>query len=192
MIEIKKLRQLEYEARNQVLKVFVDAYYEELADLCKNRYKWQKALAESFDGDVFYIALEHGRPVGLAACVSKNQVAAKLDKKKFLSSLGLIKGMIGYTILKKELETLHDFGEKTGYITSVGTSPQYQGRGIASQLFEHIAHHSGYEYFVLEVVDKNEKAYRLYEKMGFTAFSRIPAKFFEKKYFKERIYMKLG
>ncbi|WP_353626048.1 hypothetical protein [Bacillus sp. JCM 19041] len=45
---------------------------------------------------------------------------------------------------------------------------------------------------ILEVVDTNESAYRLYRKLGFLELERKKERFSKLKGFKERIYMELS
>ncbi len=58
----------------------------------------------------------------------------------------------------------------TAYDTGTGTAPDYRGEGLAGRVFDHalgLLRGAGVEQYLLEVLQNNEKAIRLYEGAGF-------------------------
>ncbi|MBW9277316.1 GNAT family N-acetyltransferase [Bacteroides fragilis] len=62
------------------------------------------------------------------------------------------------------------YGKPTAYDTGTGTLKDYQGRGLATQVFEYSIPHlkeSGVEEYLLEVLQHNTGALSVYRKLGF-------------------------
>lgn len=63
-------------------------------------------------------------------------------------------------------------GKKTAYDTGTGTLPEYRGQGLATQIFNHSIpwlKKAGIKLYLLEVLQHNEGAVKLYQKLGFEA-----------------------
>lgn len=61
-------------------------------------------------------------------------------------------------------------GVKTAYDTGTGTLKEYQGKGIASKIFNYSLPHlknAGISHYLLEVLQHNGKAVSVYNKLGF-------------------------
>lgn len=61
-------------------------------------------------------------------------------------------------------------GRLTAYDTSTGTIEAYRGQGLASGIFEHslpFLKEAGVEQYLLEVLQDNESAIKVYKKAGF-------------------------
>lgn len=61
-------------------------------------------------------------------------------------------------------------GLLTAYDTGTGTLPEYRGQGLASQVFTEsipFLAHAGINQYLLEVLQKNDKAISVYRKLGF-------------------------
>ncbi|MDR2743183.1 MAG: GNAT family N-acetyltransferase [Treponema sp.] len=67
--------------------------------------------------------------------------------------------------------------EKTGSIEFVATNKKYRKKGIATTIMEYIFSLNTYEKYILEVADTNERAYNLYEKLGYREIYKIKQKF---------------
>lgn len=65
---------------------------------------------------------------------------------------------------------------KTAYDTATGTIAEFQGKGLATQIFEAAApvlKAAGCEQYLLEVLTTNDKAISVYKKIGFKAIRQI-------------------
>ena len=57
----------------------------------------------------------------------------------------------------------------------MATAAAYRGRGVGQGLLSHVMAAEPYSEYVLEVIDTNAPAIRLYEKLGYREFTRTPA-----------------
>ncbi|MEI4771401.1 N-acetyltransferase [Psychrobacillus sp. FJAT-51614] len=78
--------------------------------------------------------------------------------------------------LKKEFEApFEEFPPNTGSIEFVGTTSEFRGQGVASQIINHIIENTPYnDYVIEEVADTNTSAMNLYNKLGFEKYKRKP------------------
>ncbi|WP_327204809.1 GNAT family N-acetyltransferase [Paenibacillus sp. DMB20] len=111
------------------------------------------------------------------------------NKASLRSGLGYVMGSLAYFVLKKEFNAPLPYFDETGYIECVATLEKARGQGVSTALMRHVMHQLHFHHYVLEVVDTNEIAYRLYKKLGFEEFERKQAKPSPKRGFNERIYM---
>lgn len=75
------------------------------------------------------------------------------------------KAVIGYSMIAKSFST--EFGKPCVWIEDIYLTPQYRGKGIASQFFAFIEKNNPKAIFRLEVEEENEYAVRAYRKNGF-------------------------
>jgi len=81
----------------------------------------------------------------------------------------------GYAILAIGFD--HEVGGRIGTITDFYLQPGFRGRGFGTETLARIEQEAvtlGLEALELQVSNDNEQAKRLYRKMGFEAFDRIP------------------
>ncbi len=188
-ITIKRMADYEYNVRYEAADVFVDGYYRELSFLNKDKEKLKSAFKNTFHPDVFYLAEIDGKIAGILACADCRQRAMTIDKAVMKKEFGFIVGNLVYFFLKGEFNTPLAYPADTAYIECVATSGAARGKGVCTALFQHVMQELPYNKFILEVVDTNQNAYRLYKKLGFTEFKRKPEKHSKLKGFHERIYM---
>lgn len=77
-----------------------------------------------------------------------------------------------------------------GTVEFVATSTEYRSKGVASSIINHIFETTPYNEYVLEVADTNEKAVRLYEKLGFSEFMRVKEKHSKQSGINNLLYLK--
>lgn len=176
-MEYLKAIDLSFDPRMQISELVVDAYYD-LVKHFKKDAQITRVLAQSLLLEYFYVATENGEVASIIACKKDKPPPVKLDKKIFVKHLGLIMGNIAYPIVQKHMvEHRYPFelSTDTGSIEIVATAPKYRGKGIAQGLAEHVMDGLSYENYVLEVVDTNVGAIRLYEKLDFKEVMRTNA-----------------
>lgn len=188
-ILITPMRACNESVRLQVSQVFVDAYEHDLAFFSKDQRQLAQAFVNSFCEDVFFVAEIGGDVVGILACATSKQRAIHLTREDLVSAFGLIKGRLAYRILNREFAAPLPYGEEVGYIECVATKQLARGKGVASALVRYVIEQQEYQRFVLEVLDTNTNAFRLYEKLGFKVYLRKKERFAKMKGFTERIYM---
>ncbi|MFB5660356.1 GNAT family N-acetyltransferase [Alteribacillus sp. HJP-4] len=178
---------------NEMSTIFVDGFYQWLNYFSKDKTKLYRTFAHMFNTEVFYTVIVDGNIAAIAACTTNNIPSVKLKYSEFRKHLGFFMGSIAYVILKKEFEKKKypfQIDEKMGAIEFVATSENYRGKGLATELIKSIMDSTSYDEYVLEVADTNTNAIKLYQKLGFAEFLRIPQKNSEKSGVNNLVYMK--
>ncbi|KAF0820081.1 MULTISPECIES: GNAT family N-acetyltransferase [unclassified Cytobacillus] len=191
-MNINRASELKGTIRNEMSVIFVDGFYQWLNYFSKDKAKLYRTFAHMFNTEVFYTASVDNHIAALAACTN-NTPAVKLKYSEFRKHLGFIMGSLAYIILKKEFEKKQypfQVSENMGAIEFVATSVNYRGRGMATELLKSIMDSASYDEYVLEVADTNTNAIKLYEKLGFAEFMRIPQKHSERSGVNYLVYMK--
>lgn len=193
VIEVKKAVLLGSEIRPRMSYIFVDGFYQWLKFFSEDKQKLVGAMEHMFNLDVFYVALIDGDIAGITACTDENVHCVHLEKDEFKKHLGLLRGNMAYSILRKEFE-LKQYPVKmapdTGTIEFVATAAEYRGKGVASTIIQHIIGSADYREYILEVADTNTNAVKLYEKLGFCEFHRVPQKNSKRSGVNNVVYMK--
>lgn len=192
-MEVKRADELNENPRPALARIFVEGFYRHLSVLSKDKEKLTRAFEHSFDLAYFYVALVDGKIAAFVGISDKTQPIVKLEGKILRRHLGLVRGTLANFFLKKEMtEKAHPFelAEDTGSIDFVATAPEHRGRGLNFQLLQETMKRKGYKTHALEVVNNNTSAIRLYEKLGFKTFLRVPMKAAKRAGFEEFVYMK--
>jgi len=177
-MEYLKADQLPFDPRPQMSAIFVEGFYQWLNYFSKDKEKLSKAFAHIFDLGAFYIAVENGEIAAIVACTTGKPPLIGLDKATLVKNLGLVRGNFAHFMLTKHLiRRKYPFviPTGTGTIEFVATAPNHRGKGAAHGLITHIMETTSYTEYLLEVANNNTPAVRLYEKLGFTEFTRAPA-----------------
>lgn len=178
---------------DRISEIFVDGFYQWLRFFSKDKGKLVNAFSHMFNRDVFYIALLNDEICGIAACSDGKIKAVRLEGKELTKHLGFVKGSIAYAVLKREFEEKQypfPIEPGMGCIEFVATSPEYRGKGVASQIIRGIFETTPFTSYVLEVADTNVKAVSLYAKLGFAEFMRVEEKHSKRSGINHLIYMK--
>lgn len=189
-IVIERMSNLDKKYRKEVAQVFVDAYYDYLTFLSKDKHKLSEAFEHAFVSDVFFVALSQEKVVGILACSNNKNRALHIQKKELRKHFGFLKGTISHSFMKKNFHTPLNYSDDTTYIESVATSTQARGKGVATLLMDYVYNQLPYTDYILEVVDTNTNAIRLYEKLDYCEFERKKAKLPKLMGFEYAIYMK--
>ena len=188
-LEIRPMSGCSESVRREAALVFIDGFYRELSFLSPDRDRLADAFAPMINPDAFWLAVRGGAVVGILACSDRTKQAIRLDRERMRRSFGLLKSSIAYRVMKGEFEKGRLHPEGTGYIECVATSSASRRQGVASRLLDHVLQHAPYRRYVLDLMDTNEPARRLYAKKGFVETRRVKEPFGGIKGFKERVYM---
>lgn len=192
-MEIKRAGELGEGVRQEISDIFVSGFFQWLRYFSKDPKKLSRALAHMFRLEAFYAAAEDGEILGIAACTDGKTSSVHIQTGELRRHLGFIMGSFAGLQLKRELEN-HPYPfplePGTGSIEFVATNPKHLGRGVASALLRHIFSETSYRAYVLEVADTNTPAVRLYEKLGFREFLRVPNKYSKQSGINAFIYMR--
>lgn len=190
MVEVRRMDECDRDVRDEVTEVILDGFFSQLSFFTKDRRKLATAFRDEVRADMFYVAELDGEIVGVLACSNNTGRALVANKVSLRRGLGYVMGTIAARVLARELNSALPYDDDTGYVEWVATSEHARGRGVSTALFQHVMQHLRYQTLVLEVVDVNDNARRLYTKLGFVEYDRRSAKGVEKRMFKERIYMR--
>lgn len=188
-IRIENMKNEDVASQKIITEIFVECFYNLYSGFAKNHKQLEDVLYGSFRAEHFMIAYLDDQPVGLLGFADNKNRSLMLDKKKFKSELGFIKGSIAYFILKSEFHPKLNYDDCVGYIEFIATLPHSRGKKVAQSLMTHFFDTSNYKKFVLEVGDTNEIALNTYIKLGFEEFDRKPDKHSRQTGFNSRIYM---
>ena len=177
--------------QEQMGEIFANGYYEWLKYFSKDKSKLAKAFAHIFILEYFYFAMDGDEVLAFTACTNGKESSITLDKRILTKELGIIRGAIVYRILCKNLlghGYPFDISTETGSIEFVATKEKHRGKGIAKGLIAFIMEQTTYDDYVLEVASSNTSAIKLYDKLGFKEFKKVPAP--KKSGFDYYVYMK--
>ncbi|MCL2198942.1 MAG: GNAT family N-acetyltransferase [Defluviitaleaceae bacterium] len=165
--------------RPQMGKIFAEGFYDHgLKFFCNDTEKLGAAMEHIFLLEHFYAAVEGEEILAMIGVKDKKPPPVKLNKKILIRELGFFRGRLAFWGMNKFLVNNpypFEMGKNTGSIEFVATSSTHRGKGIAEGLLSHIMEIEPFDEYVLEVVDNNAPAIRLYEKLGFKEFKRTPS-----------------
>ena len=191
-IQFLQADQLDFDPRPQMGEIFAEGFAHLLASISKDTALLAKAFAHVFDLEHFTVAVQGNKVLAMTACT--NGISPiRFDKYICRKELGFLRGSIAYAQLTKYIvnhKFPFDFHSNMGRIEIVGTASEYQGKGIAYRLIKHIMDTTSYTEYVLEVLDDNPGAIRLYEKLGFETFQSIKSAIVQKGKRTSFLYMK--
>ncbi|GAB2455556.1 GNAT family N-acetyltransferase [Xylanimonas ulmi] len=188
-VTVARMSEVDERLHGQVARVFVEAYAQDLAALCADQDRWASALDGCFAPDVFYVAVEDGKILGIAAASHGARRAIRLDGAALRRHLGVLRGAVAHLVLRRTFHRTLPYPETTGYVECVATTPSARGRGVATALMRHIEG-LPFEELVLEVTDANAGAHRLYAHLGYQEFARKRARFPRLAGYREAISMR--
>lgn len=192
-MEIKRASEIGESARKKISDIFVGGFMQWLQYFSKDAEKLSRAFAHMFVLEAFYVAVVDGEIAGITACTDGKTPPVRLQPSELRRHLGFVMGSIAGMMLKRELEN-HPYPfpiePGTGSVEFVATDGNYRGKGVASAIIRHIISDTPYSAYVLEVADTNTSAVRLYEKLGFREFLRVPHKYSKQSGINHLVYMK--
>lgn len=174
-IRYEKADKLDFDPRPQMGKIFAEGFAHLFAAFSKDTELLAKAFAHVFNLQHFYVAVQGKTIAAMTACTDGISPIV-FDKKICRKELGFLRGSIAYVQLTKYIvnhKFPFDFTPNMGRIEIVGTATDFRGKGIAHGLIKHIIESTPYEEYVLEVIDDNVGAIKLYEKLGFETFEKV-------------------
>ena len=167
MVEIKKLSELEESQINQVLDVFIEGFYNIMSSISKDKKKLHRLFKNSFDYDITYAYLQNGEAVGFLGLGNHQKRALNLNKEIFLETLRGPGGKLAYKAMYSAMCKPHAGTPQEVYIDFIATNPEHRSTGIGTKLIEFIRGDLGYRTIRLDVMTRNPRAKKFYERMGF-------------------------
>ncbi|MCL2862728.1 MAG: GNAT family N-acetyltransferase [Methanimicrococcus sp.] len=171
MDEIKKISELDENQMNQAINVFIEGFYHIISVVSKDKEKLHWLFKNSFDCDTTYAYLQNGEAVGFLGLGNYQKRALNLNRENFMKTLpDTLSAFAGKTMYKAMYSTMckpHAGSPHEIFIDFIATSPEYRSTGIGTKLIEFIRSDLGYNAIGLDVMTKNPRAKKFYERMGF-------------------------
>jgi ribosomal protein S18 acetylase RimI-like enzyme len=151
----------------QALEIYYNAFEQKIRPLFKPKEKAIRIYSHAIHPNRVYYALENRKAVGI--------IGLQYDDLDFLiyrfdfikKQYSFFRGLYLYIILNITKMKLEEY---TIRIDSIAVDDQCRGQGIGKILINKaidIAKNRGFKEIILEVVNTNPRAKKLYEKMGF-------------------------
>ncbi|RCV57589.1 GNAT family N-acetyltransferase [Marinitenerispora sediminis] len=174
MIEVVPAARLGEGYRRRITEVFVGGFGPDFASLSKDPRRLADAFEHMLVLDTFHVGLVDGRPAGIAALTDGVRPSTRHSAAELRRHLGLVRGTIADLAFRSEFQGgVPGIRPGAASIEFVATSPDYQGRGVATAVLDHLLALPGYtEYVLADVADTNTAALSLYRKLGFTEYRR--------------------
>lgn len=166
---------LKFDPRPQMGEIFAEGFKQWLLAFSKDTVRLAKAFAHVFDLRCFYLAVHGDKVIAMAGIGNGGSSPIKFDKKICRKELGFFRGWVAYIMLTKYIvnhKYPFDFSPGMGSIETVVTATKFRGKGIAYGLLNHVMKVTPYGEYVLEVIESNVGAIKLYEKLGFKVFNK--------------------
>lgn len=166
--EIEVRRGLPDELRDEAAAILWEAFREKFAPLIGSEPQSRPILAAAIDPDLTIGAYRDGKLVGLAGLSYGRRLFITLRLAPFLQVYGWFWGHVRYALARPFF--VRPLGERELLLHSLAVAERARGMGVGTALLaavEAYAREHGFEAVVLEVVNTNPGARRLYERNGY-------------------------
>lgn len=183
-----EIRAATEEDRNEIAKVYADAFYEEWKQLSHDKEKIARALKNGLRIKDYIVAICDKKVIAFIALAADKSRAFRVPLKDFQKEFVFFKGYMVGMALKSDMERVIPLEKDNAYKDILGVSKEYQHKGVASSLLEHVLNNYNYSSFLLSVTDINRKAIGCYTKNGFKEVRREKIKYSKQRGFTEYIF----
>lgn len=186
-IEIQCLAKLYPNKRYEVAQFIIEQFNDLFSGICKDKEKLISLFEQALVVEQCFVAIDKNRIIGLITISNSNRSSVVISRQKVQQILGWIRGWMFYLNVMKGPLVLK---QNDIYISTLAVHKGYRRKGIATQLLNYVMNESPRNQYLLEVIDVNEGAIKLYESLGFQVFKRSKQRFAKQAGFNERLYMK--
>lgn len=169
--EIKCYEQLSEKQKEEVLEIFIEGF-KHLFSFSKNDKELKKTLYTAFHKKQFLGYLEDDTVLGIIGIATNRVRPVKLQLKDCIEVYGKFKGTLYCKQLNAIFQSRVVNGERDLYIDILATKKSARGKGIGTRLLKYAFNLAAYDEYYIEVLSKNENAYRLYCKVGFKEYKK--------------------
>lgn len=166
-MQITITQKLPEHLREAAAEVYYEAFRRKFRLLLGAEVKAKAVLANDFNLDYAFVALEGDKVLGIAGIQhgGKHFVAIRLSTMQ--RHFGWLPGLYHFTMMK-----LFERAQRPGELMmdGIAVAPEARGKGIGTRLLASVteyARENGFKYVRLDVVNTNPDARRLYEREGF-------------------------
>ena len=186
-IEIQCLANFHPSKRYEVAEFIVNQFNDLFSGICKDKEKLISLFEQALVETQCFVAIDKNRIIGLITISNSNRSSLVISRQKVQQTLGWIRGWMFYLNIMQEPLVLKP---NDIYISTLAVHKEHRRKGIATQLLNCVVNESPQNQYLLEVIDVNEGAIKLYESLGFRVFKRTKQRFAKQAGFNERLYMK--
>ena len=162
---IRKLSGLNKRQKQQFIDLFSACFFED----SNTKYIDQQKIvfADAFLPDNAAAYIIDDRVAGLVAFSNSRHSAVKFSKDLCRQQFGPFFGSVVYRSFKSFFEKTKAAAQDEGYIDFLCVHKDSRRQGIASKLLEYAYAQQNKRYYLLGVLNKNEGAKKLYDKLGY-------------------------
>jgi len=167
------------EHKEEAIRLYAGAFASKFVKLLGSEAKIIDLFMEGINTDRAISALsENNELLGLSGFHLDGKALVDLNFKDFVKHYGLIKGSIKMVLIAVIFDRDAD-GEEQLLMDGIVVKEGNRGMGIGKQLFQRLekyARENNLLSIKLDVIDENQKAKKLYEKIGFeqTDYQKVP------------------
>lgn len=166
--KIHCLSELNEALKYEAISVFLEGFYPIFSKMVsKDRDVLHTLFGDSFQENMAYACLFDNKVVGFLAYSNSKQRSVALKKEVCQRLLGRISGFLVYQQMGAMLCKVNVSSEKECYLDFLATSEAARGKGVGAALMNYALALPEYDVYTLDVLEKNNVAVTLYEKLGF-------------------------
>ncbi len=155
------------ELRHQAAIVCYEGFRAQMELLVGSQQKGVVLLEQSLDLELALMALQQGRLVGFVGLQYENRPFFRFERSHFTQELGFLRGLLVYLLFNLFATQILP---QEMFINVIVVDVSVRGKGIGTSLMQavfEIAQQNQFHAVVLDVIDTNPDARRLYERLGF-------------------------
>lgn len=162
------VRKLPKTLRIQVAKLLYEAFYKKMRVLIKEREKALRIIQAATNYETGFYAIYENRIVGIAGIQSKGNKYFNVKFSDLLEEFSFVNAF--FKLIRFRLESLSFIKESELEIVALSVRKEMRGKKIGTTIINEIIKYAReYEFtgLMLTVVDTNQEAKQLYERIGF-------------------------
>jgi ribosomal protein S18 acetylase RimI-like enzyme len=155
------------ELRHQAAIVCYEGFRSQMELLVGSQQKSIALLEHSMDAELALMALQKGQLVGLVGLQYENRPFFQFERSQFIKELGFLRGLLVYLLFNLSATQIQS---DEIFVNVIVVDAAMRGIGIGTSLMQavfEIARQNQFHAVVLDVIDTNPDAQRLYERLGF-------------------------
>ena len=157
--------------KEQAVEIFLEGFGH-MMTFSKDRNTLKKLFFGIMNPSFFRCYVEQGQVLGIIGLATNKVRPLKFDCDVCIELFGKMKGKI----LSKQMNAIFQApvvkGDRDLYVDVLATSEKARNKGVATTLLEHAFDLKEFDCCYIEVFSKNERARRLYDKMGFSIYKK--------------------
>lgn len=158
--------------KSEFFDVFTECFKEPFSNVSKDETVLRMLFEKGLDKNACLVCLNNDKITGFICISDYKSRPLYIDKKILQKSIGKIYGAIKAFRINCEMLKPKVKKQNEGFIDYIGVTESYRGKGIGTELFNHIFDTNPFDTYYLEVHYLNKQAINLYKKVGFKIFKK--------------------